>query len=111
MYELVNIDEYNKGYKIEWKELEKILDEICPEEKWGNGFYSDWKCSNWIKKDDDGKIIHDRTYISKKTYRKREIRKEEHLGYYNNITEMYVVTDRRKVITDVIAVYQSKKGE
>lgn len=28
MYELVNIDEYNKGYKIEWKELKKILDEM-----------------------------------------------------------------------------------
>lgn len=39
-----------KGYKIPWKELEKMLDTVYPDGDQGNGWYQKWNCNNWAKR-------------------------------------------------------------
>lgn len=91
-----------KGYKIPWKELEKMLDTVYPDGDQGNGWYQKWNCNNWIKGDKD------RTYISLREYRNSKLRAEHALGYYDNINGTYVITDRYKKVIDVIEKFQNR---
>ena len=95
--EAKNMSEYvidyfdnQKGYKIEWPELEKIIDTVYPD---GN---------NWVKGDKD------RTYISLREYRNFKLRAEHALGYYDNKLGAYIISDKYKKVTDVIALFKSK---
>lgn len=84
-----------QGYKISWKELEKILYKKYPKESSKNVF-KDWYVNNWQK---DGK---DRSYLTFRTYNKGK-RSEIDLGYYDNISNRYIVTNNYKVIHDVVS--------
>lgn len=107
--EAKNMSEYvidyfdnQKGYKIEWPELEKIIDTVYPDGNQGNGWYQKWNCNNWVKGDKD------RTYISLKEYRNFKLRAEHALGYYDNKLGAYIISDKYKKVTDVIALFKSK---
>lgn len=84
-----------QGYKISWKELEKILDKKYPKESSGN-IHKDWYVNNWQK---DGK---DRSYLTFRTYKNGK-RSEIDLGYYDNVSNSYIVTNNYKVIHDVVS--------
>jgi len=99
---VLEVFDNQKGYKIPWKELEKIIDTVYPDGNQGNGWYQKWSCNNWAKA---GK---DRTYISLREYRISKLRAERALGYYDNINGVYVITDRYKKVTDVIEKFQNR---
>lgn len=84
-----------KGYNISWKELEKILDEKYPKESSKN-IFKDWYVNNWKKNDKD------RSYLTFRTYNKGK-RTDINLGYYDNISNRYVITDNYKTIHDVVS--------
>lgn len=92
------------GYTITWNELSDILDKIYPDEALNNGWYRKWTASNWIKNDID------RTYLSLKYYRNFKLREEKPLGYYDNLTKRYIITDKYRKIIDIIKEYQ-EEGE
>ena len=100
--DVLEVFDNQKGYKIPWKELEKMLDTVYPDGDQGNGWYQKWNCNNWAKA---GK---DRTYISLREYRNSKLRAEHALGYYDNINGIYVITDRYKKVTDVIEKFQNR---
>lgn len=108
MYTLENING-KPGYKISWEELDNILDCLYPYRRYGNGWYDVCSYSSWKKEDEEGKILHDRIYIKLKQYKKRELKKEDDLGYYDNILNAYFITNRMHKVTDVIDVYQKKE--
>lgn len=91
-----------KGYKIKWPELEKIINTVYPDGNLGNGWYQKWTCNNWSK----GNL--DRTYISLRESRNYKTRAVHSLGYYDNAQEVYVVSDKYKKVTDVIALFQKE---
>lgn len=99
---VLEVFDNQKGYKIPWKELEKMLDTVYPDGDQGNGWYQKWNCNDWVK---GGK---DRTYISLREYRNSKLRAEHALGYYDNINGVYVITDRYKKVTDVIEKFQNR---
>lgn len=109
MYELTEFNNGLKGYKISWKELETILDTIVPESVLEKGWYENWYCNNW-EKEING-VKYNRTYLSQKSFRNRELRKERKLGYYDNIEEAYIITDRRCNILDVVKLYLERNCE
>lgn len=109
MHELIEFSNGLKGYKISWKELEVILDTIVPERTLENGWYENWYCNNW-EKEING-VKYNRTYLFQKLFRNRELRKERKLGYYDNIEEAYIITDRRCNILDVVKLYLERNCE
>lgn len=109
MYELTEFSNGLKGYKISWKELADILKTVVPARTLENGWYEDWYCNNW-EKEING-VKYDRTYLSQKFFRNRELRKERKLGYYDNIEEAYIITDRKCNILDVVKLYMEKEDE
>lgn len=107
-YKLEELDNKRNGYKIPWDELEKILNTVVPKETYGNGWFQDWYCNNW-EKEIEG-VKYSRSYLVQKEFRKDKIKYEKHLGYYDNIVNAYVITDRRYKITDVIELFKEKEG-
>lgn len=99
MYELKKFDKVN-GYEISFEELSKIIDAVFPEKQLSNGWYQVVVGNLWEK--DDKK----RNYLYFKEYRNRKPRGEHSLGYYDYVTGRYIITDRYKKVTDVIAKYQ-----
>lgn len=47
----------------------------CPEEKWGNGWFQDWRCNN-LEKEING-VKYNRSYLSQRTYHKGELKKRK----------------------------------
>lgn len=39
----------------------------------------------------------------------RELKTERSLGYYDNLLEAYIITDRRSKVTDVVKEYQESE--
>lgn len=109
MYKLTEFNNGLKGYKISWKELANILCTVVPAQTLENGWYEDWYCYNW-EKEING-VKYNRTYLSRKSFRNRELRKERKLGYYDNIEEVYIITDRKCNILDVVKLYLERNCE
>lgn len=87
-------------YKIKWKELEKKLKKY---EKIKNGnIYTDWYVNNWVKEDENGNIIYDRSYVSIKTFSKGKLRSIKKCGYYCNINKEYVAKDKYTRVLDLM---------
>lgn len=108
MYELVTINENQKGYKISWEELEKILDKVVPDKELENGWYQKWHCNTWAKEING--VQYNRTYITQvfsKNYKRRN--KDKPLGYYDNIENAYIVTSNKNNITDVIKLFKESE--
>lgn len=108
---MYNLEEFDNriGYKIPWDELEKMLDALYPDSTYGNGWYEGWKCNNWVKKDENENIEYDRSYLKLRRYKNRELKTERSLGYYDNLLEAYIITDRRSKVTDVVKEYQESE--
>lgn len=99
--------ENDEGYSITWKELEKILDIVFPDKKISDKWYQKWTCSDWKK----GK--YDRTYINLRQYKLgvmgSKLKSETSLGFYDNVNNRYIISDKHKKVIDVIKEYEKEK--
>lgn len=98
-YKLETFRNGNKGYRINFNTLQEIIIKLHPEETFGNGWYRNVYYSFWIKEDKN------RTYISLKEYRNYKLRSSHNLGFYDNVENVYIVTNKYSKVTDVIKEY------
>lgn len=104
-YKIEIFQNENKGYRIDFNALQEIISKLYPEETFGNGWYKNVYYNSWIKENKN------RTYISLKEYRNYKLRSSHNLGFYDNVENVYVVTNKYSKIIDVIKEYMEQLGE